>query len=436
MSAAAAAAFGHALLPKFAFEEGYCCLNHGSFGSTPLCVTRRQQELALQMERCPDRWFRAQVYDELAHVRGLAAAMMSVPDPDDVVFLTNATHAFNAVVQSLLVWRLDRRGSAPAVVYTSVAYQSLKNVLKLAEEHGFCRLFEAALQLPLPADCPNFASHVTERVAATIERAVMETGRAPVLGIVDHISSIPALVFPVQQLVDYFHNKGIPVMVDGAHALGHVTVNISELKPDFYLTNAHKWMFVPRGCALLYVDKQHQDAMYPPIISHMEEGRTLFQRRFFDQGTSDYSHYLALGQALEFVDSLGGVAAVREHNNKLAVEGAALLASEWGTDVLCGREKNGACSGAMMNVRLPLPVQRGYKAFKDAELLEQWPKGTTYAELLERWLLREWHTYVPVFLLNNELYIRISAQVFNELSDFQRLADAITPLRRLQVKRN
>ena len=61
--------FGHKLLSEFQFEEGYLCLNHGSFESTPKCVTEQQHTF----QRCCDMWFRKTVYELLRHEREEAA---------------------------------------------------------------------------------------------------------------------------------------------------------------------------------------------------------------------------------------------------------------------------------------------------------------------------------------------------------------------------
>lgn len=82
-----------------------------------------------------------------------------------------------------------------------------------------------------------------------------------------HITSAPGLLFPVEALTQICHKKNIKVIIDGAHAFGHVDIDIKKIDPDFYMTNLHKWGYIPRPSALLYVKKSYQNDFQPIIIS-------------------------------------------------------------------------------------------------------------------------------------------------------------------------
>ena len=61
--------------------------------------------------------------------------------------------------------------------------------------------------------------------------------------IIDHISSASALVFPIKKMIDECKNRGITVLIDGAHAPGQLNLNLNELGADFYVGNLHKWCY-------------------------------------------------------------------------------------------------------------------------------------------------------------------------------------------------
>lgn len=82
-----------------------------------------------------------------------------------------------------------------------------------------------------------------------------------------HITSAPSITLPIKELIEMAHQKDIPVMIDGAHALGQIPIDIEELNPDFYLANAHKWLFSPRGSAFLYINPMFQNRIQPPVTS-------------------------------------------------------------------------------------------------------------------------------------------------------------------------
>src|SRR6185436_21140777 len=72
------------------------------------------------------------------------------------------------------------------------------------------------------------------------------------LAIIDHIASRTAIKFPVAEITAALHAKGAQVLIDGAHALGQVPLELEAIGADWYTANAHKWLYAPKGCAMLY----------------------------------------------------------------------------------------------------------------------------------------------------------------------------------------
>ena len=94
------------------------------------------------------------------------------------------------------------------------------------------------------------------------------------------------------------------VCIDGAHVPGQLDLDISFLNPDFFVGNLHKWCYAMRGCALIWVAKEHQESCHPIATSH--NYKCDFQERFFDQGTDDITNYLIVPEALNYYQSIGG----------------------------------------------------------------------------------------------------------------------------------
>ena len=103
-------------------------------------------------------------------------------------------------------------------------------------------------------------------VADALERALDDRTR---LVVVDHIASPSALVFPVAEIVHRCRSRGIPVLVDGAHAPGHVDLDIDTIGADWYVGNGHKWLCAPKGVAFLAAAAHaHGPDIHPTTISH------------------------------------------------------------------------------------------------------------------------------------------------------------------------
>ena len=101
------------------------------------------------------------------------------------------------------------------------------------------------------------------------------------VAIFDHIISETATILPVKALTQMARDQGLKVIIDGAHAIGQVPIDISDIQPDFYFSNLHKWLCADRvstkeflvfdeiqGCAFLYVSNSYRDVVRPLIISH------------------------------------------------------------------------------------------------------------------------------------------------------------------------
>jgi selenocysteine lyase/cysteine desulfurase len=243
-----------------------------------------------------------------------------------------------------------------------------------------------------------------EKIIETV-RIALENNPDIKLATFSHITSIPAIILPIESLISLCHEKGVMVSIDGAHALGQIPINLNQLNPDFYLSNGHKWLYTPKSSAFLWVRKDKQHLIYPPVISNLGQGKTFFQMEFSWLGTMDYSSYLCFPIALKFREKFGDNE-IMKYIHSLAVEGGNLLVSMWKTSLLVDH----SMIGSMVNIELPFTENK------------------TKIENLSKNLLEKYHTFVPVFELQEKWYIRVSAQIYNEISDFEYLGKTILQL--------
>jgi selenocysteine lyase/cysteine desulfurase len=103
---------------------------------------------------------------------------------------------------------------------------------------------------------------------------------------------------------------GAAAIVDGAHAIGNLGLDVEALGADAYVTNCHKWLCAPRGTALVWVSKAMQPAVAPLVASH---GAGLgFQAEHLWAGTADLSAWLSVATAVEAAEKFGPGAARRK----------------------------------------------------------------------------------------------------------------------------
>ena len=145
---------------------------------------------------------------------------------------------------------------------------------------------------------------------------------------VAHVSNVLGVTNPVKEIIDIAHSHGVPVLVDGAQSTPHINVNIQELDADFFAFSGHK-VYAPTGIGVLYGKEKWLEAMQPyhgggEMIKSVHFEKTTFNELpyKFEAGTPDYTGIIALGKALEWVQSkgIGNIAAHEHELTRYAVE--------------------------------------------------------------------------------------------------------------------
>eukprot|EP00466_Bigelowiella_natans_P004748 jgi/Bigna1/74082/fgenesh1_pg.27_\ len=384
--------FGHSLLDLFSLDTNYTNLNHGSYGSPPKAVSRSQRDWELRMEANPDRWFRFDVFGLMDQVRTRVASYIGA-EAEDVAFIPNASHGVNAVLRSLQVPKGKK------ILFLNIAYQMVKNTLSYVSDVRHEQLLQVNITAPIsPAS-----------IVAQVERALEQHKGEVFLCAFSHIVSIPGAILPVAELTRLSHDNGALVLIDGAHALGQIPLNMTALNADFWVGNGHKWLYSPKGSAVLWVRRDRQALIEPTTISWEGRGLSHFQTAFSYTGTASYSPYLAMGAALDFREWLGGEKKVLGYMHSLAKAAGQHLATAFGTEVLLPEEMY----ASLVDVRLPT-------------------NNSTIASNLPQQLLERYNTWVPVYALfgndSGPFYTRVSCQIYTEMSDIEMLANAVLDL--------
>jgi selenocysteine lyase/cysteine desulfurase len=164
---------------------------------------------------------------------------------DNVALIANATTGTNAVLRDLVYQDND------AIVYTSLIYDAVdKNVDYLIDTE---RMRGVSLhKVPVRLKMPMTKQDILKTFKAAIDEAQSQ-GKRIRIGVVDTISSIPGLRLPWEEMVKILKDNQILSLVDGAHGIGHIPINLSRADPDFFVSNCHKWLYAHRACAVLYV---------------------------------------------------------------------------------------------------------------------------------------------------------------------------------------
>lgn len=278
------------------------------------------------------------------------------------------------------------------------------------------------------------------RAAITASRAA---GKRPRLAVIDVVSSMPGVVFPFPQIIQICKSEGLISCVDGAQGIGMVDLKISETDPDFLVSNCHKWLFTPRGCAVFYVPVRNQHLIRSTLpTSHGFVAKTgerfnplpptsksEFVNNFEFVGTVDNSPFFCVKDAIKWREEvLGGEERIMAYTTRLAREGGQKVAEILGTRVL-ENKKGTLVRCAMVNVALPLVtgvdlkagVKLTEKEEKEVEGMYEIPKEEAAKAFnwMYKVLREEYNTFVPMTFYRRRFWARLSAQVYLEESDFE-----------------
>jgi selenocysteine lyase/cysteine desulfurase len=118
-----------------------------------------------------------------------------------------------------------------------------------------------------------------------------------------HMINITGQILPVRKICDMAHEKGVKVMVDGAHAFAHFRFSIPELNCDYYGTSLHKWLSAPLGAGFLYVKKENIGTVWPLLAEAEKEQNDIL--RLNHTGTHPVHTDLAINDAIDFYEMIG-----------------------------------------------------------------------------------------------------------------------------------
>jgi isopenicillin-N epimerase len=375
--------FGLAARADFTLDPNVVFLNNGSFGATPRMVLAARDVWRAEMERQPVRFMGRTLKPAQRAVLTRLAPLMGA-DPADIVFVENPTAASNAVLSSLRLKPGDRMLCLDHG-YGAV-YQTLRHV---AERTG------AALHA-LPTPWPFTDG---DAFLALLEQG-LTLGAPPKILVLDAITSPSGIRFPFEAAVSLSHKHGVPVLIDGAHAPGMIALDLNAIDADWFTGTLHKWMFAAKGCAFLHARRDRQDDLHPTSISHFYgQG---FQTEFEWIGTRDATAWLSLPAALDYIEARGGAEAIRSYNRALIEQAVVLLQDRLGLKPLTA------------------PAYRGFLASFDLGPGTPGQALALHDELIDRHMVE-----LPVMPLKGRMILRLSAQIFNCLDDYEALAAAL-----------
>jgi isopenicillin-N epimerase len=360
-------------------------LNYGSFGSTPKPILEKQFALMQEMESNPVQFikYKAAKYLQVARKRlgdfvGCSA--------EDIVFVTNPSYAVNVVAKSLHLQKDDE------VLTTNLEYGACDKTWNYYCTKAGAKYVQANITLPITTK------------EKFLEEFFSDVNSNTKLIFISHITSATALVLPVQEICDKAKSLGISVFIDGAHAPGHVHLNIQELDCDYYTGACHKWMLAPKGCSFLFAKKSVQNQIDPLIISWGFDNPSFQESQFIDyhqfNGTRDLTAFITLPYCIDFM---------QEQNWNSISNRCKEIVLQFAPRII---------EAAQSHAIAPL----------SAEWFGQMisiPIACKQPENLQHHLYNTHHIEIPITTQNNAIYLRYSFNAMNTSADLKKLESVL-----------
>jgi isopenicillin-N epimerase len=368
---------------QFLLRPDMVFLNHGSYGACPRPVFEVYQNWQRELEAQPLEFLHRRFASLMAEARAKLAEYLHT-DKNNLVYVTNATVGANVVIRSLKLTEGDE------VLGTNHEYGAVDRTWRFVNSKTGATYRNHPM--PLPFTTPEeFVEQFWEAV----------TPRTKVISI-SHITSATALTFPIKEICRRAREAGILTLIDGAHAPGHIPLDLEDIGADFYTGNCHKWLCAPKGAGFLYSRPEVQPLLEPLVVSWGYESVYPSESRFIDwhefQGTKDIAAYLSVPAAIEFQ---------AEHN--------------WD-------EIRQTCHQMVTEVRqtwqkitgLPHPCDSAW--FAQMAIL---PVPACQPLALKNFLWDECKIEAPVIDWEGQQFVRVSVQAYNTPNDLEQLVSAL-----------
>jgi selenocysteine lyase/cysteine desulfurase len=359
-------------------------------------------------EARPDVYVRYDYPNILDECRAAVAKLVNAPT-DTVVFVLNATTGVNTILQNL-TWDDDGKDE---ILYFSTIYGACGKTIDYTVDTGLGKLSSRCITISYP--CEDEA--IVQAFHAALDSSTRAGKRVKVC-VFDTVSSLPGVRFPFEEITKACRASGVLSLVDGAQGVGLIELDLGSLDPDFFVSNCHKWLFVPRSCAVLYVPLRNQHMITSSVpTSHgyipksgsrfnpfPPSSKSVFVNNFEFVGTADTSPFVCVKQAIEWRERvLGGEAPIMKYTETLAREGGKVVARILDTELLDNKAQTMSKCG-MTNVALPIDATIASISMQDWML---------------RTMIKDYKTFVPLIIHGGRLWARLSAQVYLDMEDFE-----------------
>jgi selenocysteine lyase/cysteine desulfurase len=276
--------FWREIQQAFTVDRSLINLNNGGVSPSPRVVQDAMRRYLDYSNQAPSYTMWGILEPEIEAVRSRLAAAFGC-DAEEMAITRNASEALEICILGLGLKPGDE------VLTTNQDYPRMITTWRQRERRDGIKLRTISFPVPPPS---------MDDLYDRFERAV--TPRTKVI-LVCHITNLTGQIFPIKRICRMGRERGIEVIVDGAHAFAHFPFQHQDLDCDYYGTSLHKWLLAPHGTGFLYVRKSKIKGLWPLMAADEKQDDNI--RKFEEIGTHPAANHNAISEALTFQEGIG-----------------------------------------------------------------------------------------------------------------------------------
>jgi isopenicillin-N epimerase len=313
---------------SFTVDRSLINLNNGGVSPSPRVVQEAMQRHLQFSNEAPVHTMWRVLEPQVETVRQRLAATFGC-DPEEMAITRNASESLE-----ICIFGLDLK-AGDEVLTTNQDYPRMLTSWRQRARREGIKL--NLISFPVP---PPSMDDLYERFVRAI------TPRTKVIHLC-HITNLTGQIFPVKRICRLGRERGIEVIVDGAHAFAHFPFTHADLDCDYYGTSLHKWLLAPHGTGFLYVRKSKVKNLWPLMAAEPRQDEDI--RKFEEIGTHPAANHNAIAEALTFHEGIG-IERKAARLRYLKERWARRLEANKGVRVLTPYDPQQSCGLALFNV--------------------------------------------------------------------------------------
>ena len=369
---------------------GLTYLNHGGYGYVPRAVLEAKASFFVEISANPMGVFCHELEDRLLPVRDRVADFVGA-GRDELVLVENATYGVNVIANSLKMKPGDE------VLITEHEYGAVVNIWQRACAESGATLVTVDMPWPVEGD---------EQIVKSITDAITDRTR---LLVFSHITSSSAMRLPAKWICSEARARGVLTCIDAPHAPAVVDLDLRTLGCDFYAASCHKWLCGPVGTGFLYVRPEYHGMIAPPVMSwgRLKPAKPQAWQDWFTWiGTRDLSGIFCLPVSIDLLAEIG-LDNFRRRSHHLVQIARLRIQELTGMPAMVPDQTTFDPATFVPMIAMPIPT----------------PVDNAYA--LRSRLHAEHKIEVPVYTIDGQTYLRVSAHAYNTLAEIDHLVDVL-----------